>query len=145
MVIGVRKDPYLSFNFLVELDGLTVGGFSEVSGLQIETEVKEYREGGENGYIHKLAGPVRYTQNIVLKHGLTEDSALWDWYEDNRHGVVTRKNGSIVMMDKTFTEVSRYNFYQAYPVRWLGPTLDAMQSVVGVETLELAHHGLEKA
>ena len=141
----MKNDPYLSFNFLVELDGLTVGGFSEVSGLQIETEVREYREGGENNYIHKLSGPVRYTQNIILKHGLTEDGILWDWYESNRRGIVTRKNGSIVLMDKTFMEVSRYNFYEAFPVRWIGPELNAMQPLVGIETLELAHHGLERA
>jgi phage tail-like protein len=130
---------------MIEIGGLSVGGFSEVTGLQVETEVKEYREGGENGYIHKLAGPSRYTQNLVLKNGYTADSTLWDWYQSNRDGVVQRKTGSIVILDMAQGEVARYNFYEAYPVRWIGPSLNALQAEVGIETLELAHHKLERA
>ena len=143
MVIGQRNDPYRSCNFLIEIEGVAVGGFSEITGLQVETEVKEYREGGENGYIHKLAGPNRYVQNIVLKNGFTADSTLWDWYQDNRNGVVERKTGSIVLLDMAQAEVARYNFYEAYPVRWIGPSLNALRAEVGIETLELAHHRLE--
>ena len=71
-LLGIRNDPYLGFKFLVEIEGLVVGGFSEVTGLQVETEVETYREGGLNEYVHKLAGPTRYPSNLVLKHGMTE-------------------------------------------------------------------------
>ena len=145
MVIGSRNDPYRSCNFLVEIGGLAVGGFSEVTGLQIETEIKEYREGGVNDYIHKLPGPVRYAQNLVLKHGFTGDNTLWDWYEGSRNGQIDRRNGSIILLDTMLGEVSRYNFYAAYPVRWIGPSLNALRAEIGIETLEIAHHGLELA
>jgi phage tail-like protein len=145
MVTGQRNDPFRSCNFVVEIGGVAVGGFSEVSGLEIETEVKEYREGGENGYIHKLAGPTRYTRNLVLKNGFTADSTLWDWYRNNRDGVVQKKTGSIVFLDMDRSEVARFNFYEAYPVKWVGPGLNALRAEIGVESLELAHHRLERA
>ncbi len=144
MVTGQRNDPYRSCNFLVEIGGIAVGGFSDVSGLQVETEVKEYREGGENSYIHKLAGPTRYSQNLILKNGFTGDSTLWDWYRKNRDGAVEKKTGSIVFLDMAGAEMARYNFYDAYPVKWIGPNLNAMRAEVAVETLELAHHRIER-
>ena len=144
MTIGERTDPYFAFNFLVEIEGLTVGGFSEVSGLQIEIEVKDYREGGRNDYIHKLAGPVRYPSNLVLKHGLTTDETLWNWYQEVMKGTIKRKNGSIVLLDSAAEEKWRWNFSKAYPVKWTGPDLKADSSTVAVESIELAHHGIEK-
>ena len=54
MPIVGRKNPYRKFRFLIELEGLIVGGFSEVSGLQAGTEVETIEEGGVNNYVHKL-------------------------------------------------------------------------------------------
>ena len=73
-LLGIRNDPYLGFNFLVEIEGLVVGGFSEVTGLQIETVLETYREGGVNEFEHKLAGPTRYPSNLILKRGLTPET-----------------------------------------------------------------------
>lgn len=136
------KRPYRSFNFNVEVGGLIVGGFSEVSGLQVETEVKEYREGGRNDYMIKRAGPTRYAQNLTLKHGIVGDNMLWDWFLINREVVTLRLVISVILMDTTGSEVTRYNFKDAYPVRWVGPDFNAMRSEVAIEALELAHHGM---
>src|SRR5689334_3242001 len=54
--LGVRQDPYMAFNFLVEINGLLAGGFRDVKGLESHVEVKEYAEGGLNGYIHRIPG-----------------------------------------------------------------------------------------
>jgi len=142
MATGDRKDPFLSFNFAVEVKGLVVGGFNEVSGLQAETEVQEYREGGVNEYIHKRAGPTKYSSNLTLKKGITDTTALWSWYCDVIQGKVERKNVSVVLMDSEGQEKRRWNFQRAYPVKWVGPGLRATASEVAVETLELAHDGL---
>jgi phage tail-like protein len=145
MALGDRSDPYLGFNFLVEIEGLVVGGFSEVSGLQVEIEVHDYREGGLNEYIHKLAGPTRYPSNLVLKHGLTDVEALWNWHQEVTQGTVKRKNGSIVLLNSSGEEKWRWNFVQAYPVKWVGPDLRGGTAEVAVETVELVHRGLAKA
>jgi phage tail-like protein len=144
MALGARADPYSAFNFLVEIDGLVVGGFSEVTGLHVEIEVHDYREGGLNDYIHRLAGPARYPSNLVLKRGLVDSDTLWIWQRDVTQGIIERRNGSIVLLDDTRQEAVRWNFTGAYPVRWNGPELRAGSSAVAIETLELAHHGLSQ-
>ena len=144
MALGARTDPYSAFNFLVEIDGLVVGGFSEVTGLQVEIEVHDYREGGLNDYIHRLAGPARYPTNLVLKRGVVDTDTLWSWQRDVTQGIIERRDGSIVLLDDTRQEVVRWNFTGAYPVRWNGPELRAGSSAVAIETLELAHHGLSR-
>jgi phage tail-like protein len=144
MAVGDRADPYLSLNFLVEIEGLVVGGFNEVTGLTVEVEIEEYREGGVNTYVHKLAGPARYPNNLVLKHGLTDSDILWNWHQDVASGNILRKNGSIMLLDSAGEEQWRWNFVDAYPVRWVGPDLRAGSAEVAIETLELVHRGLCK-
>src|SRR5262245_29877385 len=84
--LGRRLDPYLAFNFVVEIEGLLTGGFKEVRGLESNVEIKEYAEGGVNGYIHKIPGETRYP-NLVLSRGLTDIDSLWSWYNDVSRGV----------------------------------------------------------
>lgn len=144
-MVGKRTDPYLAFRYLVEIECVTVGGFSEVTGLQVETEIKEYREGGLNEYMHRLAGPTRYPSNLILKRGLTDADTLIKWHENITRGIIERCNGSIVLLDTTGQERWRWNFLKAYPVKWIGPNLRATTSEVAVETLELAHNGFVKA
>jgi phage tail-like protein len=81
-LLGVRNDPYTAFNFLVEIESLLVGGFSEVRGLEVETEVEEYREGGVNEYVEKLPGRSRYPSNLTLQRGLTDIETLWRWHQE---------------------------------------------------------------
>lgn len=138
-----RLDPFLAFNFLVELEGIVVGGFSEVTGLQFEIEVEDYREGGQNAYVHRLPGPARYPANLVLKRGLSDRDALWRWHQAVMAGRIERRNVSIVLLETAREEVFRWNFVKAYPLRWVGPDLNAASATLAVETLELAHRGLE--
>jgi phage tail-like protein len=142
--LGVRYDPYMSFGFLVEIEGLIVGGFSEVTGLQVETVVETYREGGVNEYEHKLAGSTRYPSNLVLKHGVTDIDTLWIWHQDVTAGVIERKNGTIYLLDRRWLPVMWWDFLEAYPVKWTGPDLRAEANTVAVETVELVHRGLSK-
>jgi phage tail-like protein len=144
MALGERADPFLGFNFLVEIDGLVVGGFTEVGGLQAELEVETFREGGQNAYMHKLPGSLKYPNNLTLKRGLTDSDTLWSWSQDVARGVVQRRNGSVVLRDAAGNEKWRWNFTGAYPVKWTGPSLRSTGNDAAVETLELAHNGLTK-
>ena len=141
MALGDRKDPYLAFDFLVEIEGLVVGGFTDVTGLQREVEVQDYREGGVNEYVHKLWGPTRYPSNLILKRGLT-DIATWAWHEAVTRGIILHLDGAVLLRDGAGEERWRWTFSGAYPVRWLGPELRAGTAAVAVETMELVHRGL---
>jgi len=136
-----RNDPFLSFRFRVEIKGIEAGGFTEVSGLQAEVEFFDYREGGVNEFVHKLAGPVRYPSNLVLKHGLMDADQIWQWEQQLLQGNIKRNNVTIVLMDESGQDKWRWTFKDAYPVRWSGPDLRSGTAEVAVETLELAHRG----
>lgn len=144
MVAGHTPDPYTAFNFWVEINGVVAGGFSEVSGLQAETETEDYHEGGVNKYVHRLPKGTKYP-NLVLKRGITDAYELWTWYQSVVAGQFQRQNGSVILCDSTGNEKWRWNFEQAYPVKWTGPEFKGDSNTIAVETLELAHKGLWKA
>src|SRR5262245_58050009 len=98
-LLGVRIDPYQVFNFFVEIEGVFAGGFSECSGLQVETEYHDYPEGGLNDYVHRFRGRTKYPP-LVLKHGMTMIDGLWRWHQDVISGTVKRKNGTIYLMNR---------------------------------------------
>jgi phage tail-like protein len=135
-------DPYGAFSFAVELMGVISAGFNEVSGLQSEVEVTDYREGGNNEYVHKVAGPAVYRTNLVLKRGYTNSFELWDWHAATLAGAVRPLPISVLLHDRSGEPKWRWTFRDAYPVKWVGPALRGSTAEVAVETLELAHHGL---
>lgn len=143
--MATRKDPYRNCNFLVEIDGIMQAGFSDCSGLGSSNDPVEYREGGDNTTMRKLPGQTKYT-NISLKRGLSDSRELYDWYRLVVTGRAERRNGSIVVLDADgLTEVVRWNFFNAWPTKMEGPTFSAKGNEVAIETLELAHEGLERA
>jgi len=142
-LLGVRADPYQAFNFLVEIEGILAGGFSECSGLQVETEVTDYREGGRNDYVHRFAGPTKYPP-LILKHGLTQIDGLWAWHQDVVEGQINRHNGTIYLLDKKRMPVMWWDFKEALPVKWTGPDLRADSGNVAIESIELTHRGLSR-
>jgi phage tail-like protein len=137
-------DPYLNYNFLVEIDGITRAAFHEVSGFDSTIDVIEHREGGDNTTPRKLPGMTKHS-NIVLKWGLSDDLQLYNWHRDAVQGRVQRKNGSIVLLDRSGQEKRRWNFVNAWPTKWDGPDFSAEGNDVAIETLELAHEGVEVA
>ncbi|HBL31046.1 MAG TPA: phage tail protein [Acidobacteria bacterium] len=143
-LLGVRSDPHVAFNFFVEIEGLIIGGFSEVSGLQVETVVQEYTEGGQNEYVHKLPGPTRYPSNLILKRGLTEIETFWSWHQDVVAGRIERKNGTIYLLDRQGIPAMWWDFKEAYPVKWSGPDFRADGNSIAVESVELVHRGISK-
>ncbi|HYG80284.1 MAG TPA: phage tail protein [Pyrinomonadaceae bacterium] len=136
-------DPYKVFRFLVEINGTLAGGFSEVTGLEVRTEVDEYREGGVNDYVHKIAKETRYP-NLTLKRGITDVTDLWEWHQQIVGGDIQRKTISVVLLDSLGEEKWRWVFRDAYPVKWNGTDLNATGNTVAVESVEFAHHGMTK-
>jgi phage tail-like protein len=143
MAVGDRKDPYRSYNFLVEIDGITRAGFQECSGLDSAQDAIEYREGNDPLTVRKLPGLVTYG-NITLRWGVTDDAEIWVWRQQAASGRVARRNGSIVLLDDTGEEKMRWNFREGWPSRWTGPEFNATGNAVAVEALEIAHEGLQR-
>jgi len=140
-----RNDPYSQFNFLIEIDGVVKGGFSECSGLTTDSNVIDYREGNEKQLTaRRLPGLMKYN-NVVLKRGFTADKSLWNWRKNVIDGQVKRSSGSIVLLDDARNPVLTWNFREGWPAKWEGPALNAKTSEVAIETLEICHEGLELA
>jgi phage tail-like protein len=137
----MRSDPYLGCNFVIEIEGLLVGGFSQCSGLEVESELVPYREGGVNDYLHRFAGPTS-SPPLVLRHGITTGDDLWRWYQGTAAGQVVRRNGTIFLLDPARVPVVQWGFRDAFPYKWTGPELRADAASVAFESIELAHRGL---
>jgi phage tail-like protein len=142
MGTSVRTDPFRAFNFRVEFDGLTVGSFSEVSGLTAEGDAVDYREGTDIPLtVRKLQGLRKYT-NIVLKNGYTGNRELWDWFRNIANGIDDRRNGSIILLDEERNEVMRWNVENAWINKIEAPTFNATANEVAIQSCELVHEGL---
>lgn len=144
MAVAKRDDPCLSFRFLVEIKSLAIAGFNEVSGLEVEADVQNFREGGENKREHQLVGAAKFPSRLTLKRGVTAADGLWKWFESTSQGRVQRQKVAIVLMDSSGQEVRRWAFDQACPVKWVGPRLAAGAAEVAFESVELIHAGLQK-
>ncbi len=139
--VGKRKDPYLAYNFVVEIDGIAVAGFNDVTGLTVETQVDRKTFGGENQKEYTFFVQTKYS-DITLKHGMTEDHYLWEWYESIINGHINRRNGSIYLLDHHGNPKIWWDFIEACPIKWEGPAFSAANSAVAAETLVLTHNGL---
>lgn len=139
---GDRTDPYGAFNFLVEVDGVTVAGFSEVGGLSTETDVVEYRTGDTDVTVTKVPGLKKFT-NISLKRGFTASDDLWKWRKSVLDGVTERHSGTIQLLNEARETAVKWTFREGWPSKWEGPSFNAKTSEVAIETLEIACEGVE--
>jgi len=126
----------------VEIEGVTVGAFQAVHGIDSFTEVIEFKD-GDDIIVRKVPGRTLYS-NIVLDRGFVNSSELWQWRKDVIDGSIERKAGSIILCDDQGDEIMRYNFFQAWPARWSGFELDGQDAKTVVETVELAVEKIER-
>jgi len=142
---SVRNDPYLDFNFLVEIAGVTVAGFSEADLPEGRIEVVAYRDGSEKvSSARLLPGRVEYGP-LVLRRGFAGDATLFQWWQAVAQGTLDRRNVSVILLDEQRQEVARWNLHRAWPTKWAAPSLRALGNEVAIETLELVHEGIELA
>ncbi len=161
-----QDDPFSGFLYRLNLGNIEIAGFAECTGIEIETKIFEYKEGGRNS--HTLKFPEHSeVKNIVLKKGLTISYELFDWYMNiadglfdhpNQRPVSQRDPGynlasnkqdinskiSVVLVDHAGEPRKEWMLRRAFPVKWIGPDFKASDNNVAFETIELAHEGLEK-
>jgi phage tail-like protein len=134
-------------SFLFEVDGVEIGVFSQVSGLEVRVEVATYQEGGENGYLHNLPGRMTWP-NIVLRRGVTDSDALFSWVNkaagdgfSANNNSLTRSTGAITVIGTDGQRLRAWQLQGVFAVHWRGPNFDAGSTDPLSEELELAHHG----
>jgi phage tail-like protein len=136
-----ERDPYRNFLFKVEIDGITQGGFSEVTGFDSTTDVIEYREGDEVTTPRKGPGLTKYG-DITLKWGLTDSRELWDWRQRVIDGKIERKNVSILVLDDEGNEKVRWQCIRAWPNKMDPLDFNAKGNDRGIMTMTLVHEGI---
>ena len=154
-----RSDPVGNYNFEVRLlDSATLlvsaigglfgldvspaAGFSEVRGLEGSWQLQDYPEGGANGGVRRFPTRVTWT-NISLMRGVGLSKEMWDWYVSYIQGTGKRRDGLIMLLNDQRSPVIVWKFKRGLPVKWSGPTMTGRGNDVAIETLEVAHEGLE--
>jgi phage tail-like protein len=142
MATGDRKDPYRGFNFRVEIDNITIGAFSDVSGLSSDGDIVEYRDGTDRQlHVRKLIGRPKFDK-VTLKHGQTDNRELWNWRSNIVNGIADRRNGAIILMDEERNDVLRWEFEGGWIHKIDGPTFNAKGNDVAMETVEIVIESL---
>ena len=151
-----RIDPLPAFNFIIVLLNtsstftkikssaldLAIGGFRQCSGLESTLETETYLEGGINNRVHQFPSRLTYS-NIVLERGMSLGDGLWLWHKEFIEGKGTRRDGFITLMNEGRLPIKTWTFKNGLPVKWSGPTLNAQDSAISIETLEIAHEQLD--
>lgn len=121
----------------------SVAGFSEVTGLESALEMHDYKEGGRNGYVHKFATRASFG-NITFKRGVAVRPDLFRWYDRVRRGSFgARRSILIAHLGEDGEPQLVWFVFRALPAKYVGPSWNASQNNVAVESLEVAHEGLE--
>jgi phage tail-like protein len=137
-------NPHDTFNFLVTIDGVPAGNFTECILPVASIDVIEYREGADAvNNVHKLPGLVRYG-NLILKRGLATVAAMaiWDWFSGFVKGTGSPALMTVTLMDAARNPVIRWSFTNAWPVKYESPILSGTASALAIETLEVAVDGM---
>jgi len=114
--------------------------FQTVSGLSVEYDMEEYKEGGENRFTHKLPVRTKYA-DLVLKRGMLTDSEVTKWFlAALRDREFRPANLSIILMNEKSEPLRTWNIVNAIPKKWVVSDLNASENSVVIETLELSYH-----
>ncbi len=134
--------PLVSFHFQVQWGGERIG-FSEVSGLDMQTDVIEYREGASPVYSTiKIPGLQKFP-NIILKRGIVKsDNQFFEWWNSIKLNSVERRDIVISLLNENHEPVLNWKVINAFPVKIESSTLKASGNEVAIETLEICHEGI---
>lgn len=134
--------PLVKFHFQVEWGGTKIG-FTEVSGLDVETEMIEYRHGASPEFSKtKMPGMQKYS-NITLKRGsFQSDNEYFEWWNTVKLNTIERRDITISLLNEEHEPLIVWKIKNAWPLKVQSTDLKADGNEVAIETLELAHEGL---
>lgn len=145
MATGVRKDPYRSFKFRIEIDGIQSAAFSEATVPSSETKTTDYREGTDAPVVRKLSGLNEYG-SLTLKRGITDTMDLYNWRKqvETLGATGARKNISLILVDEANQDKVRWEIQDAWPTKYESSGFNATNNDVMIETLEIVHEGITR-
>lgn len=126
-----------SFRFVVSIDGLAVGAFTECTLPSIEWEMEQIKEGGLNSSVHQIPGQ-RKPATLSLKNGIGIVDDLLDWCIATMNEKFERRNVTVTMHNSMLEPVMTWRIQGALPMKWSAPQLQADSNTVAIQTLELA-------
>jgi len=134
--------PLPKFYFLVKIAGAEVA-FQEVSGLDIESDVIEYRAGNSKVFSAvKMPGMIK-SGNVTCKKGIFQkDSVFWDWFNQIKMNTISRQTVTISLLDQDGAPTMVWQLANAFPTKIAGTDLKADGNEVAVESIEFAHEGV---
>jgi phage tail-like protein len=134
--------PVTAFHFQVEWGGTRIG-FTEVSGLSVELQTIDYREGSAPEYqVTKMPGIPQYS-NITLKRGMfRSDNEFFQWLNTVKLNEIERRDLTISLLNEDHEPITVWKVKDAFPSKVEGPSLNSTGNEVAVETIELSHEGL---
>lgn len=137
----------ISSAFALTIEGVEIGVFREISGLEVSIQTQDIAEGGQNAFVHKVPGRMSWP-NITFKRGLTHADNLFKWINDvsgdgfaKQSNAFDRKTGAITVVDNAGKPLRSWNLIDAFPVKWTGPSFSTDGTNALEESLEITHHG----
>ena len=117
--------------------------FQEVSGLDIEAQIIEYRHGNSKEFSTIKMPGIKKTGNVTLKKGVfVKDNAFWDWFNQIKMNTIERKTVVISLLDEEGNPSMVWTLNNAWPTKITGTDMKSDGNEVAVETVEVAHEGL---
>jgi phage tail-like protein len=134
--------PLPKFHFRVEWGGSRIG-FTEVTGLNLETEVIEYRDGSSPEY-NKIKMPgLRKYGNITLKRGtFANDNEYYAWFNTVNLNQIERRDVTISLLNENHETVVVWKVKNAFPIKIQSPDMKSDANEAAIESIEIAHEGL---
>ena len=141
--MAITKYPLPAFYFNVSWKEGEFVPFSEVSGLNVEFEIIEYRDGESRDFTTiKMPGMKKYS-NILLKRGvITDGNTLFNWWNSALLNIPDRKKVTISLLNDKHKPMIIWEIKNAFPIKLDYGSLNAKTNDVLIETLELAHEGI---
>jgi phage tail-like protein len=156
MATSPEARPFTAFNFSVEIrvpfmgkGALCSAAFQECDGLEMNSEIKTVREGGNNTRQIKMLGPVTYGA-LTLKRGMTDTFDLWEWFDALQHATPSqmrkqmRANVDVVMLpaNPRGKETVRFILSNCLPTKLKAPALNGKEGGIAIEEMQLAYESM---
>jgi phage tail-like protein len=141
-----ESDPLIAYQFGIEVGGMVTGYFSEISGINSESDVIEHKVSYEGkDFVQKMPGRLKWG-DVTLKRGITDNLQVWEWRMLVEEGKMNeaRKNCSILLFDRAMEVAARWDFVNAWPSKVSGPDIKADGNEYGIEEMIIVHEGMTR-